>query len=85
MRLCGAMGRWKERWFKIQDRVLYCYTKQDGQLRRAIPLESAEVKVIDNPRYPHPSLHIIRPVFFFSRGCGQDWHTEAPRFALGQG
>jgi hypothetical protein len=49
-RSCCHLKRWKTRFFKIQDRVLYCYNSPDGRLRRAIPLESASVKIIDNPR-----------------------------------
>lgn len=41
------------RWFKIQDRVLYCYNNAEGRLRRAIPLEAAEVVAVENPRHEH--------------------------------
>ncbi len=44
---------WKLRFFKIQDRVLYCYNKEGGRLRRAIPLEAAEVKILSNPRHEY--------------------------------
>jgi hypothetical protein len=49
---CHSKG-WKVRWFKIQDRVLYCYNNAEGRLRRAIPLEAAEVKAIENPRHEY--------------------------------
>jgi len=50
---CHSKG-WKQRWFKIQDRVLYCYNnKEGGRLHRAIPLEAAVVTIIPNPRHEH--------------------------------
>ena len=50
---CHSKG-WKQRWFKIQDRVLYCYNNKDGgRLRRAIPLEAAVVTIVSNPRHEH--------------------------------
>lgn len=50
-RVVGGGCRWKARWFKIQDRVLYCYNAVEGRLRRAIPLEGTEVEIVPNPRY----------------------------------
>lgn len=50
---CHSKG-WKLRWFKIQDRVLYCYNSKDcGRLHRAVPLEAAVVAVVDHPRHEH--------------------------------
>ena len=50
---CHSKG-WKQRWFKIQDRVLYCYNnKEGGRLHRAVPLEAAVVSIIPNPRHEH--------------------------------
>lgn len=49
---CHSKG-WKVRWFKIQDRMLYCYNNAEGRLRRAIPLEAAEVTAVENPRHEY--------------------------------
>lgn len=51
MRLCGGncfLFRWIQRWFEVEDRVLYCYDaqEQDGsKVKRAAVLYQASVKV----------------------------------------
>jgi len=46
--------RWKNRYFEIEERMLYCYNFQPsygGQLRRAMPLEGATVEEFEG-KYP---------------------------------
>lgn len=46
--------RWKNRYFEIEERMLYCYNFQPsygGQLRRAMPLEGAIVEEFEG-KYP---------------------------------
>jgi phosphatidylinositol 4-kinase len=46
--------RWKNRYFEIEERMLYCYNyhpSYGGELRRAMPLEGATVEEIEG-KYP---------------------------------
>jgi len=45
---------WKRRFFVVAERMLFCYDKPNGTLRRAMPLESAIVEAVecaDNSRH----------------------------------
>ena len=60
-RRCCRSKRWKQRWFEIKDRVLYCYLRDaNGQLCRAIPLIGVEVQPVDEPGSRRPYKFIVQ-------------------------
>ena len=53
---------WKERWFCIQDKVLYCYHDQNfTRLRRALPLQDCRIELVDNKHHEN-CFEIFSPI-----------------------
>jgi hypothetical protein len=53
---------WKERWFCIQEKVLYCYHDKDfTRLRRALPLQDCRVELVDNKHHQN-CFEIFSPI-----------------------
>jgi phosphatidylinositol 4-kinase len=51
---CYKTKRWKTRWFTVDERMLYCFNadpRKGGKLKRAMPLEGAQIVAIDNTKY----------------------------------
>ncbi|KAL7512375.1 hypothetical protein ACHAXN_010599 [Cyclotella atomus] len=49
---CYKRKNWKNRYFEIEERMLYCYNVRGGKLVRAMPLEGATVKETEGGKYP---------------------------------
>jgi hypothetical protein len=53
---------WKQRWFCIQEKVLYCYQDRHfTQLRRALPLQDCRVERVENKHHQH-CFEIFSPI-----------------------
>lgn len=53
---------WKERWFRIEDKVLYCYQDEGyTRLRRALPLQDCRLEVATNPHHEN-CFDIFSPI-----------------------
>lgn len=53
---------WKQRWFRIEEKVLYCY--QDNNytiLRRALPLQDCRVDIVQNKHHEN-CFEIFSPI-----------------------
>ena len=60
-RFC-SLKRWQNKWFRIQHRVLYCYSQRDGRMIRAIPLESCTVKEIEYKNRKYENVFEVKSV-----------------------
>ena len=95
----SRMGRrsWNQRWCRIERRIMFVYNKEsDIHARSVVPLDGAEVRVIDNPKHAfyfeidHPYSSCTYKVRYFAKRlyfavCSSVTRRSQPMGAVHQG